>query len=93
MNLSEKLRSAARSPESWDVPGLLEDAAQQRDDLLAACKAFSKAIKDCRDRLGAYPTKAIFDARSLADAAVANAERTQQPLTRAEMIAEARDRR
>ena len=44
MSLSEKLRSAARSPEGWDVPGLLEDAANFVDATLQTCESVGRGL-------------------------------------------------
>jgi len=48
MTLSEKLRSAAKSPESWDVPGLLEDAASFIDAALATCESLDRGLEALR---------------------------------------------
>ena len=42
MSLSEKLRSAAKSPDDWDVPGLLREAA---DYITATDTALARFVK------------------------------------------------
>jgi len=66
MNLSEKLRSAAKSPDNWDVPGLLEDAANFVDATLATCESVGRGLELLK---------------------------SQQPLSRDEMVAEVASRR
>ena len=44
MSIQESLRSAARNPENWDVPGLLNDAADRLDDLEAGNETDGESI-------------------------------------------------
>ncbi len=48
MTLSEKLRSAAKSPESWDLPGLLEDAANFVDATLQTCESLDSGLEELK---------------------------------------------
>lgn len=48
MTLSDKLRAAAKHPDSWDVPGLLEDAANFVDATLQTCDSVLSGLESLK---------------------------------------------